>query len=105
MGTQGVEVALIGSEVKIGGLKGFAKPVNERRLQELHVFEVISKRVTRVPVAIRRQCGRSGLIGEWGVGCGGGSKCACSTYFSETRRFEGVEASGSIDVTQTQGRG
>ena len=54
VGMPGVIVLCRAHVVSIGIMKGFAKPVNERGLQELQVFKVISKRVTGDPVAIGR---------------------------------------------------
>ena len=51
--------------VSVGSMKGFAKPVNERGLQELPVVVVIIRKGVRVPVVVRRLCGGSMLIGGW----------------------------------------
>ena len=80
--------------VSIGSMKGFAKPIKERGLQELPVVKVIIHQGVRVAFVVRRLCSGSVLIGGW-VGCVDGFMPARrSTDFRETRRFKGVEMGG-----------
>ena len=79
--------------VSIGSMKGVAKPIKERGLQELPVVMVIIHQGVRVALVVRRLCSGSVLIGV-SVGCIDGFMPVCrSTDFRETRRFEGVETS------------